>query len=60
MAEFSRESLSGLSAETQLKLANTMLRVLAERPPSANARISRVGPRPSILTADVLPPSRQI
>ncbi|MBK8016590.1 MAG: protein kinase [Betaproteobacteria bacterium] len=41
VAEFSRESLSGLSAETQLKLANTMLRVLAERLAFANARISR-------------------
>ncbi len=41
VAEFDRAELQGLSAASQLKLANALLRILAERLTLANARVAR-------------------
>jgi CRP-like cAMP-binding protein len=41
VAEFDRADLQGLSAASQLKLANALLRILAERLTLANARVAR-------------------
>jgi CRP-like cAMP-binding protein len=41
VVEFSRDTLQGLSAGSQLKLANALLKIMAERLALSNARVAR-------------------